>query len=244
MLKLIEVAKFKQFTGGGKDGIFRLILTKKRVGWENRIFDFIEYESSYSKNIIVAVDKADFEIAQSVHSNHSYTDNFLRPYEDKVLVHTTTKENYHSIMKDKKLKSWNLLKTIGAITEDLPIGSLLGDPPEYSDYIMFSSGGISSERVVSSRQAKRLEWDIDVPYIAGARFYFDAEKIAKDGLLVRDGAHLKVKNSLEIDKYILWTATPDILGISESTTPRIFAEKADMTFYENFGIQINSDTRT
>ncbi len=54
--------------------------------------------------------------------------------------------------------------------------------------------------------------------IAGVRLYFDAAKIAKDGLLVRDGAHLKVTDTLPIDKYLIWTDTPDILGINAVTT--------------------------
>lgn len=48
--------------------------------------------------------------------------------------------------------------------------------------------------------------------------YLDAAKISKDGLLMRDGAHLKVKDTLQIDKYLIWTDTPDILGINAVTT--------------------------
>jgi len=243
MFKLLETAKFTQFTGGGKGGAFRLIVTKERIGWEYRIFDFIQYELSHNKNMIISVDEKDLETARLKYDNHNYTDNFLRPFEQKILMHTTTKKNYDAIMKDGYLKSWNLLKKLGIITESMPIGYLLGDPPDYSDYIMFSNGGANAEIVVSSKQKQSLEMNIDIPYIAGARFYFDCEKIAKNGLLVRDGAHLKVKDNLKIDKYILWIATPDNLGISENTTPRIFAEKADMVFYEKFGIRINNDTR-
>ena len=85
--------------------------------------------------------------------------------------------------------------------------------------------------------------DVDIPYVASARFYFDAAKVAEDGLLVRDGAHLKVKDKLPLDKYLLWIATPDVLGITEITTPRIFAEKADQVFQEKYGVVMNRDTR-
>ena len=37
------------------------------------------------------------------------------------------------------------------------------------------------------------------------------------GLLIRDGAHLKVKDRLPIDKYLIWTATPAELGINPQT---------------------------
>ena len=62
--------------------------------------------------------------------------------------------------------------------------------------------------------------------------YFGAAKIAADGLLLRDGAHLKVQRVLSLEKYLVWTATPKILGISEITTPREFGEKADNSFFE------------
>jgi len=238
MLKLLETAEFRLYTGGGKDGIFRLLITKKNVDWEYRIFDFIQYESSYEKNIIIAVGQMDLERARAIYDDHSYTDSFLRPHEQKVLMHTTSKENHRAIMNDGQLKSWNLLKKQGIVTEDAPIGHLLGDPPDYSDYIMFSSGGVGAERVVSSRQKQTIEMDVDVLYTAGARFYFDAEKIANDGLLVRDGAHLKVKDSLAVGKYVLWIATPAILDKSENTTPRAFAEKADAVFTEKTGINL------
>ncbi|MCL2421041.1 MAG: hypothetical protein FWD03_04220 [Defluviitaleaceae bacterium] len=242
MLKLLNTADFKQFTGGGMGGVFRLIITKENIDWPYRLHDFIQYESTYGKNIILAVDKEDLEYAQQIYENHNYMDKFLRPHEPRMLMHTTSKENYASIMQDGCLKSWNLLKNLGAGKEEKPIGHLLGDPSSYSDYIMFADGGVSAECIVLSKQKSTLEMNIDTPYIAGARFYFDAQKIAEDGLLVRDGAHLKVKDRLPIDKYIIWIATPDVLNISENTTPRIFAEKADMTFARNHRLPADANT--
>ena len=73
--------------------------------------------------------------------------------------------------------------------------------------------------------------DIDAEYKTGARLYFDAEKIAKDGLLVRDGAHIKVKNCLPLEPYLIWTATWEKVGLeSQISTPRIFAELSDEKF--------------
>ena len=244
MLKLLESANFELFTGGGVNGIFRLVITKANIDWEYKVFDFIQYESEAKKNIILAIDKQDYEIAQRIYGVHNFKDNFLRPYEHKILMHSTNKENYAAIIRDGCLKSWNMLKELSELTEEKPIGNLLGDPFDYSDYIMFSNGGISVESVISSRQKGRIEMDIDFPYVAGARFYFDAAKIAEDGLLIRDGAHLKVKDKLTLDKYLLWVATPDALGISENTTPRIFAEKADQAFQDKFSITLNRDIRS
>ena len=73
--------------------------------------------------------------------------------------------------------------------------------------------------------------DIDVEYKTGARLYFDAEKIAKDGLLVRDGAHIKVKDFLPLEPYLIWVGTWDSVGLkSQISTPRIFAELSNKTF--------------
>ena len=244
MLKLLETASFKQYTGGGKDGIFQLVITKKNIDWEYRIFDFIQYEEYHKNNMIIAVDSEDLNIAKEKYQGHSYDDNFLRVYEQQILMHTTTKDSYEMIIEDNCLKSWNLLKKEIKLAEEKPIGELLGDPFDYSDYIMFSNGGAGAERVISSKQKGYIEMSLDTPYVTGARFYFDCEAIAKDGLLIRDGAHLKVRSKLPLKKYLLWTATPDALGISENITPRVFAETADQSFQNKFGIILNHDMRS
>lgn len=80
--------------------------------------------------------------------------------------------------------------------------------------------------------------DIKAKYTPGGRFYFDAKRIAEDGLLVRDGAHIKVRDTLEINKYILWIATPKIVGITDETTPFEFGTKSDEMFEHKFGIKL------
>ena len=244
MLKLIDAAEYFSFSSGGKDGLFHLIITKENPDWHFKIFDFIQYEESHGNNIIISVNQSDLDEAKKVYNGHSFNENFLRPYEPNILLHCTSKECYQSIMSDNCLKSWNTLRNENKLTYENPIGELLGDPVDYRDYIMFTHSGKSAERVVSSRQKGYIDMNFDSPYIAGARLYFYAEKIAKDGLLVRDGVHLKVKDTLPIEKYLLWIATPEILGISENTTPRIFAEKADMMFNEKFNITLPVDTRS
>ena len=243
MLKLIESAEYASFTGGGKDGLFHMVITKENPDWHYRIYDFIQYEESHGNNIIIAVNQDDLDCAKLIYNRHSFNDNFLRPYEPNILLHCTSKECYQSIMSDSCLKSWNTLKLENKLLYENPIGELLGDPIDYRDYIMFTHSGKSAERVVSSRQKGYIDMDFDSPYVAGARFYFDADLIAKDGLLIRDGVHLKVKDALPIEKYLLWIATPEALRISENTTPRIFAEKADEMFSKKFNIELQVDIR-
>lgn len=201
-LKLLESAAFKQYTGGGRDGIFQLVITKQNIDWEYRILDFIQYNTACHNNIILSVDKSDYHIAEETYGNSKYNDNFLRSYEKPILVHSTSIESYNKIIACGYLKSWNVLSSDGLQSEAKPIGELLGDPLDYRDYIMFNNGGVSAERVVSSRQKGYLEMNVDQPYIPGARLYFDGKKITEDGLLIRDGAYLKVKTSLPLDKYL------------------------------------------
>lgn len=235
LLQLIDKADFISFTGNNGNGIFRLILTKQVEEWKYSIMDFIEYETIYNKNIIAAIHSDDLKAAKEQYLGHCYKDNFLRKYETSVLVHTTTPEAYRQIIKDGSLKSWNRIHQQN-LENVQPIGAALGDPPDYSDYIMFNQGGVSSEIVIASKEKGYIDMDIHSLYTPGARFYFDAEKIAKDGLLVRDGAHLKVKDILEIKKYLIWTSTPDILGLPQKTTPFEFGTQSDKMFQNKFGI--------
>ncbi|MCR5736870.1 MAG: hypothetical protein K6G64_04385 [Eubacterium sp.] len=153
-----------------------------------------------------------------------------REYEDTVLIHSTTRANYENILKEGCLKSWNQLKREQAITEDKPIGYYLGDPVELRDYILFANG-VTGEIVVNSKQKNRIEMDVDSEYITGARLYFDMKKIAEDGLLVRDGGEIKVRDVLPLNPYLILAATWDKIGLeSEKSSPRKFADAADRYF--------------
>ena len=142
--------------------------------------------------------------------------------------------NWERIKKDGCLKCWNLLKSEGAITEDNPIGSILGDPKDFSDYIMFGKN-IAGELVVNSKQCGKINMDKNVEYLTGVRIYLDMKKIVTDGFAVRDGAHLKVKDTLPLEPYLIWAATWENAGLeSRISTPKIFCEAADREFFKRF----------
>lgn len=226
-------------TTGGRGQVFRFLMTKELKDWKYRTLDFIQYESIYDKNIILAMNGEDLTAAKVEYGVHQYNDCFLRNYEQKILVHTTTKENHEKIMSCGELKCWNVLKAEHANWEDKPIGAMFNDPANYSDYIMFGTGGVYQELIPLSKQRGTIDMDIDSLYTAGARFYFHAGKIADDGLLIRDGVHLKVKERLNLSKYLMWVATYNEIGIAEQTTPRVFAETADRVFSDKFGIGLD-----
>ena len=158
---------------------------------------------------------------------------FVREDEPEVLIHSTPFANWTKIKRDGCLKSWNRVKQEMETQEEKPIGHLLGDPEDFRDYIMFGTGE-RCEIVVSSKEAGRLVDDADEAYHSGARMYFDARKMAADGLLIRDGTHLKVKHGLPLQPYMIWAATWENLGLdSPISTPKRFSHTADSMFEEN-----------
>lgn len=234
MLKVIDEAPFMMFTGMSC-GVFQVIVTKKCDDWKYRIMDFLEYEKSYDKNIILSIKKEDIDSAEIEYADHHFNDKFLREYEQKLLVHSTTAKGWQLIKKEGNLKSWNVLKLEDKSIHEKPIGEKLGDPYDYSDYIMFTNGGVSGEIIVSSKQKGKIDMDVDTKYQPGARLYFNAEKIAADGLLIRDGVHLKVKVQLQLDKYLIWAATPEVVGInSKESTPMEFSNLCDSIFKKKY----------
>lgn len=235
MFKLIdEHQDFISYTGKNKSNLFHAILTKKCEGWKYRIMDFISYEIEHNMNIIISADQDDLNEAKRIYHDHSFQDEKLRYYEPKVLIHSTPLNSWESIKESNCLKSWNVLKEERILTEEKPIGHVLGDPYDYSDYVMFG-GGVACEIVVASKQKNRIDMDRDAPYKPGARLYFDAVKIANDGLLVRDGFHYKVKDKLPLTKYLIWSATSDNIDLEKcEATPFVFANLADEMFQKKF----------
>lgn len=212
---------------GANNSAYTIKISKQlHDDWKMSIGDFIGYCDANNLNGIVAITKDEYTEVQNYYAGHSYNETVLRDFESPVLVHSTSMENWLQIQKDGMLKSWNNL----SISEKEPIGKQLGDPVHFSDYIMFGVG-VSGEIVVNSKQSGKIVMDIDAEYKTGARLYFDAGKIAKDGLLVRDGAHVKVKDSLPLEPYLIWVATWNSVGLeNQVSTPRIFAELSDKEF--------------
>ncbi|MGN1111956.1 MAG: hypothetical protein ACI4RP_02015, partial [Acutalibacteraceae bacterium] len=198
--------------------------------WRFAVGDFIGYCNDNQINAILEMSQSDYDDAIQQYNGHSFNESFLREYEPEILIHSTTMESWINIQRDGMLKSWNKLKAENMVSEEQPIGMQLGDPISFSDYIMFG-GGVTGEIVVHSKQVGKIVMDINAEYKTGARLYFDAKKIAEDGLLIRDGCHLKVKDALPLTPYLIWAATWDKIGLSSPiSTPKIFSEAADKRF--------------
>ncbi len=234
ILMLTDSHDYRQMCGSSNGCAYTIKISRfKYDEWKMAVCDFIGFNKENGKNVILVISDEDLEAAKRYYEGHKYNEHFLREKEPLVLVHSTTMSSWKSIKNDGMLKSWNELKAEDAITQERPIGIILGDPLDFSDYIMFG-GGITGEIVVNSKQQGKIVMDENAEYLTGARLYFDAKMIAQDGLLIRDGCHLKVKDVLPLKPYLIWTATWDTIGLaSQLSTPKIFAEQADKQF-ENY----------
>ena len=234
-LRLTDEAEYEVFCSGRE--LYCAAISKRNPGWKYRVMDFVEYSLAQGKDVLFSGERADYEAARREYAGHHHKDRSLRPHEIRVLVHSATPDGYPSIVRLGALKSIKLLIEEGIISETKPsIGRKLCAPEDFEDYVMLCDDSISGEIVVASKQLGRIEPSPFVKYQPGARFYFDAEALALDGLLIRDGLHIKVPRKLPLAAYLLWTATPENVDPNEKNwTPRTFAERADQSFEAWFG---------
>lgn len=232
VIQLTSATNYQMFCGSQNGRAYTLKISRGYADWAFAVGDFLDFYANGGKNVLAVLSEADLQTVRSVYRAHSCRDRYLRAGEPTVLVHSTNSAAWDSIQKDGALLSFNRLKARNGRQKEVPIGELLGDPAEFSDYIMFGSGSaISGELVELSRQRGKILTDETAEYRTGVRLYFDARKTAEDGLLVRDGMHLKVKDRLELEPYLLFCATWDTVGLpSPIATPRAFAEAANAAF--------------
>lgn len=231
VLLLTDCDDYQYMCGSNNGCAYTIKISRLKCrDWKIHVKDFIDFNEANDKNIILAMSEKELSLVQNDCLNQKYDDSFVRDNEPTVLIHSTPMDNWDRIRNDGMLKCWNRLKTEKVLSEEKPIGSILGDPSDFSNYIMFG-GGVSGEIVVSSRQAGNIIMDVNKEYHTGARLYFNAKKMASDGLIIRDGCHMKVKDCLPLEPYLLWATTWKNVGLkNQISTPKIFAEKADNTF--------------
>lgn len=229
--ELTNSTEYNQFCCS-ENGIYTLKISKNFKYWYYDLCDFIDFYNGSNIQIDLDVEQPDLALARKLYGNHKYNECALRDYETKVMVHSTPIKNLNNILKNSELKSWNILKSENSDWEKEPIGTLLGDIEDFSNYVMLSMLFQNNEIITASKQKHRIDTDINQIYTPGARFYLDAERLAKDGLLLRDGEHIKVKNCIPLDKYLIWYSTAERLGIKKETTPKAFFELSNKKFSE------------
>lgn len=235
VLVLTESNDYQIMCGSSNGCAYTVKISKSNCAdWKMKVGDFLGFSQAYEKNVIAVISAEALQSALSFYRGHTFYEPFLRSDEPSVLIHSTPMSNWEKIKRDGMLKSWNRLKIEQGITESHPIGKILGDPEDFRDYIMFG-GGVTGEIVVNSRQKGSISMNIHAEYLPGARLYFDAEKMARDHLLVRDGCHIKVKDTLPLEPYLIWAATWESIGLPcQKSTPYIFAKRSDACFREKY----------
>ena len=229
-LEITETYNYKLICGR-ENGNYTVKISKSFPNWYFAVCDLMDFYGNTNIEIICNTTEENIILAKNLYGGHKFDERKLRDYEPKVLVHSTIKEYSDLILSCGFVKCWNLLKQELKNWEETPIGELLGDISDFSNYVMLSDVDFNNEIIVLSRQKGKIKMDENESYIAGCRFYFDAEKLAKDGLLLRDGEHLKVRHSIPIDKYMIWYSMPQIISLEELTTPKEFFEKSNKTFF-------------
>ena len=238
VFQLTDSVAYRLLVGSQKNGVYSICASRVCCPeWHRAGGDFVSFHTAMNKNMLLVMNAQEQAEMEQRYVGHVYNEP-LRDYEPKVLVHSTTTESWQQIQSDGMLKSWNRLSKERILREAQPIGSHLGDPIDFSDYIMFG-GGVHSEIVVMSRQKGKITMNPQAEYEPGARLYFDFERIAADGLLVRDGAHMKVREMLPLKPYLLWAATMDTVGMpGKKSTPEQFSKVADTIFEEKFEVKL------
>lgn len=224
---------YKSFCGL-ENSIYTVKISKQYKYWYYDLCDMIDFYSNSGIELILDVSDNDVKSARTLYGNHSFDESLLREYEPTVMVHTTTFEAYREIIADGSIKCWNILKQQKESFDEKPIGSLLGDIDDFSNYVMLSPVDVNNEIIVASKQKGAIDINPNQTYQAGCRFYLDAKKLANDGLLLRDGQHIKVKNEIPLDKYLIWFSTAEKTGLPAETTPIKFFELSNNKFNSMF----------
>lgn len=226
---LTDASEYKSFCGL-ENSIYTVKISKRYKYWYDDLCDLIDFYRDSVIELLLEVSSEDIELARKLHGNHSFDEKSLREYEPDVMVHTTLLESKSQIIADGYIKCWNMLKQENETFDKKPIGSLLGDIEDFSNYVMLSPIDVNNEIIVASKQKGRIDTNPEQIYNAGCRFYLDARKLANDGLLLRDGQHIKVKGQIPLDKYLIWYSTADKVGLPEKTTPKEFFEASNREF--------------
>lgn len=232
VLYIVNDENFRIFTGPNDCNEFCIKINKSTlVYWKYAVCDFINYNYTSNYESIIISSEEDLIEALIMQDYCKETGNKLRDYESKILVHSTTLENWEKILIDNStLFSWNYLKETNRIKEEMPIGNLLGDPREYSDFIMLGNGdNLAGEYVVMSKEAGLIKCNECDEYQPGVRIYLNAEKLIEENKLLRDGVHYKVYKSIDLKKYMI-----DVVKASEfgdrMFTPIEFIKTANHLF--------------
>ncbi|MDC7223558.1 MAG: hypothetical protein PQJ60_07430 [Spirochaetales bacterium] len=214
-----------------KTGVFTFCLHRFVEDLDQRVFDFIEYESLFGRKVFLGTN-FDFDIKKYLAHLHCENKRFkIRKNDPAVLVHSTTTKAWESIKQDMTLKSPERLtqenidfQSIGFHVED--------EPEEYKSFVIFGGLGAMPEFMFQAQQYGRITHDENEYYDPGIRLYLDCHKMIRDRIIYRDGIHqIKVRGELELREYLLFTYSVENKDAKKKWTPKSFADECDKWFH-------------
>ncbi|MDC7220308.1 MAG: hypothetical protein PQJ59_10225 [Spirochaetales bacterium] len=212
-------------------GVFTFTLHKYVLDKDQRVFDFIDYESKFGRIVILGSDYG-LDIKKYLKKLRCETrKDKIRKTDPAILVHSTTTKAWQSIEKDMTLKSPRRLmdenisfQSVGFHAED--------EPEEYKDFVKFGGLGAMPEFMFQAQQYGRIVAEENDYYDPGVRLYLDCHKMIRDQLIWRDGIHeIKVKSILELRDYLIFNYSVENKESNKKWTPKSFADECDKWFH-------------
>lgn len=177
------------FIGRSKYGIWSVGMPQEF----KRIVMLISYENKYNRKIVFWSDNFEklIELKKIIDNNFNteQENEITVSEEDKFLCHSTTLDSFINIINDGLLLSYSeLIKRKRTIKT---VRHILNEPIDYFDYVdLCSWNSVSSEIVIASNQAGRIQDEISIIYNPGIRIYFLSETIKKVEGFCSDGLHI------------------------------------------------------
>jgi len=225
------------FNGRGANGLYVFCPGHSCGNLEERLADFLRYESAHGRRVIVAA-PSDIDVDALVKRSLLNTPDgrVVRRTDPRWVVHSTPLESWRGIQKSGEL--WSLARLAKETASIAGIGAReLGDPQDYAEYVTLGDvDSLGPEFVVASHQRGTVTTNETVPYGPGQRLYFDCHRIIRDGIACRDGLHtVKVRDRLPLKPYLaaaVGVKDVDPTGAVPTWTPRLFVPRANAHFRE------------
>lgn len=217
-----------------------------------KIYDFINYESIHNRKVAIYIKTEDKNPIDLLLPQIEDIDEKVRPYpEDSqccfgkgckgdIVCHGTTLNNFKNIITDMELKSKNILNK--RIDTTYSIKENVGDPEDFSNYIMFANGNcVAPEFVIESRRQHRflLPDEVFKVFHPGVRLFYEFKKIYKVKNKAFDGIHpIKIEEKHELTLGLLLISLPEYDNKNSKLTyelsvPKVLENKIE--YFDNRG---------
>ena len=197
--------------------------------------DYITYESMHGRTVIIAAPAGtDVELMIKTAMTEYPRTSVVRPDDGEWAVHSTTLSRWERIQACGQIRSIQRLHEDGIVYPEIGFTELR-EPEDFREYVVLADfESINPEFVVASHGKGCVITEENSSYEPGVRLYFDAHKIIRDGLAVRDGLHsLKIHDHLRLIPYFAAAISVSDMNHSECTsawTPRSFLREANNHF--------------